>query len=125
MASRLENMKLRCRQAVGSVFFVYSECEFELLGAQIMQRNGMIFAQSCICLLRDAFSFVPRLRFMRATIPFAAAKPLRRRGRRSGRGRAARSIPTVDAAFPSVLPGGNAESEAACRKVSGLCASVG
>ena len=24
MASRLENMKLRCRQAVGSVFFVYS-----------------------------------------------------------------------------------------------------
>lgn len=56
---------------------------------------------------------------------FAAAKPLRRRGRRSGRGRAVRSIPTVDAAFPSVLPGGNAESEAACRKVSGLCASVG
>ena len=73
------------------------------------------------CFLQRLLLFL----YMRATIPFAAAKPLRRRGRRSGRGRAARSIPTVDAAFPSVLPGGNAESEAACRKVSGLCASVG
>lgn len=73
------------------------------------------------CFLQRLLLFL----YMRATIPFAAAKPLRRHGRRSGRGRAARSIPTVDAAFPSVLPGGNAESEAACRKVSGLCASVG
>ena len=55
------------------VMIVYSECEFELLGAQIMQRNGMIFAQSCICLLRDAFSFVPRLRFSVPITPQCAS----------------------------------------------------
>ena len=43
------------------------------MGAQIMQRNGMIFAQSCICLLRDAFSFVPRLRFSVPITPQCAS----------------------------------------------------